>query len=696
MVLKHLEIKRFKCWQSLSVDFAPGLNVITGPNESGKSTLRAALMAVLFGNPTSVSEAVDRWTSWAQPERCELKLEYTNQAGLPCQLRKDFSEHKVFLIKGEEQFKTAKVIQQEITDDLGISSEEFYALCASLDSKTLSDLGQARKQVGKMLAGLMTGAESGSDVLQAIKRLDEDLKELNKGLTSPSKTPGPLKACRERLTQLTADSHQLETEIESRRVREQKFTDLNLKVNAGLENLKNLEQVLAVNRKLTETRKRHEELAKQDQGFEQLKLKQERLERERSELQARLAADAASCLTPSDWEEVRAHLARASQLALDNPLPGETKKPEPVSWLWPAGVGLAGLGMLLVWKWTGMGLLALTAGLFAIFLGWQQRRSRQASTQARDEALRQIQQKNQALLQERQAWLARTGLTPETLLQALPACQKFAQEMAALERSLREIEPVDEAQWKIVRRELRLAQDVLEDPALTMLLLKPQEVAQKERERQILSDQVEEQRRERDRLQAILDHVALHQDGLAELEEKIAETRERLSYLEQQAHVRQLAGEGLEQARRATLHPARQILENEAGSLLGMISRERYTQVSVDDEDLACRVFIPDTQRWEDPGVLSQGTFDQFYLSLRLALGDILAGGKKPPLLLDDPFSAFDADRQARFLDWLKIRSRQQQVLIFTCRQDYAPYAEKVIELESLKEIQAREGKKGR
>ncbi|NTV52860.1 MAG: hypothetical protein HGA76_07610, partial [Candidatus Firestonebacteria bacterium] len=324
--------------------------------------------------------------------------------------------------------------------------------------------------------------------------------------------------------------------------------------------------------------------------------------------------------------------------------------------------------------------------LLSAFLGWQQRSRGRAARQVLGENRRQQQLRAEELAREREGWEARTGLSPEDLLKALPGTQKLLQDIAALERSLREIEPVDEAQWKIVRRELRLSQDTLEDPEMLMLFLKPQDIAQKERERQTLTAQWEENRRQRDRIQAILEHDSLHQDMLADLDEKLCETRERLAYLEQQARVGQLAWEGLEQARRATLHPARQILETEAGNLLGLISQARYAQVSVDDEDLACRIFISETQRWEDPGVLSEGTFDQFYLSLRLALGEILAGGKKPPLLLDDPFATFDAARQGRFLDWLKIRSREQQILIFTCRSDYARHAEQVIDLQKVRE----------
>jgi uncharacterized protein YhaN len=695
MVLNHLELKRFKCWQSLSLDFSPGLNVISGPNESGKSTLRAALLAVLFGNPTSVSEAVERWTSWGQAERCELTLAYTNRAGVGCRLRKDFADHKVFLIVGEESFKTAKVIQQEITNDLGIPSEEFYALCASLDSKTLADLGQARKQVGKMLAGLMTGAESGGDVLQAIKRLDEALKELNKGLSAQSKTPGPVKEARERLVALGAERRRLETDLEARRAREEKFAALNQSVLRDQELWQNLEQVLAANRKLAEARKRQAELAQQDQGFEQGQQKRKRLEQELAELRSRQAVDPLAALKPADWEAVRAAAARNAQLPAESPAEPAAAAPA-ASWVLPAGLILAVLGLLLVWKWIGLGALTLVAGLLVSFLGWQQQRGGRILAQSAAENRRHRQQLAEEAAQARQAWIDRTGLNPEELLAALPASQKLAQDLAGLERSLREIEAVDEARWSLVRRELRLVQDTLDDPGMLTLALQPQEVVQKERERQTLGAQLEDNRRQRDRLQAILDHDALNQDLLAEGDEKIAETKERLAYLEQQARVGQLAAEGLEQARRATLHPARQILETEAGRLLALISRGRYTQVTVDDEDLACRVFIPETQHWEDPAILSQGTFDQFYLSLRLALGDILAGGKRPPLLLDDPFALFDPERQGRFLDWLKLRSQEQQVLLFTCRPDYAPWADRLVDLEKVRGAEAGAGKQGR
>jgi uncharacterized protein YhaN len=103
----------------------------------------------------------------------------------------------------------------------------------------------------------------------------------------------------------------------------------------------------------------------------------------------------------------------------------------------------------------------------------------------------------------------------------------------------------------------------------------------------------------------------------------------------------------------------------------------------VDDEDLACKVYLGETNRWEDPAVLSQGAFDQFYLSLRLALAEVLANGKKSaPFLLDEPLAAFDSERLAQTLQWLRRAAQERQILLFTCRTDYNAAADHVIELE--------------
>ena len=49
MKLQRAQVTAFGRFQNLSLDFAPGLNVIYGHNEAGKSTLLHFLRGMLFG-----------------------------------------------------------------------------------------------------------------------------------------------------------------------------------------------------------------------------------------------------------------------------------------------------------------------------------------------------------------------------------------------------------------------------------------------------------------------------------------------------------------------------------------------------------------------------------------------------------------------------------------------------------------------
>ena len=82
----------------------------------------------------------------------------------------------------------------------------------------------------------------------------------------------------------------------------------------------------------------------------------------------------------------------------------------------------------------------------------------------------------------------------------------------------------------------------------------------------------------------------------------------------------------------------------------------------------------------EEP-TLSRGTADQVYLAVRLALVEVLAEGCHPPLLLDDPFGTFDPPRLQAAMAMMRRVSEVNQVLLFTCRPEYEPFADRVFPL---------------
>jgi uncharacterized protein YhaN len=79
---------------------------------------------------------------------------------------------------------------------------------------------------------------------------------------------------------------------------------------------------------------------------------------------------------------------------------------------------------------------------------------------------------------------------------------------------------------------------------------------------------------------------------------------------------------------------------------------------------------------------LGSAAVDACYLALRLALVDVLCGDCRPPLFLDDPFLAYDAVRLDAAAGFLKRLARDREIFLFTCREDFHPYADHLIVLE--------------
>ncbi|MPN21466.1 hypothetical protein SDC9_168846 [bioreactor metagenome] len=81
-----------------------------------------------------------------------------------------------------------------------------------------------------------------------------------------------------------------------------------------------------------------------------------------------------------------------------------------------------------------------------------------------------------------------------------------------------------------------------------------------------------------------------------------------------------------------------------------------------------------------DIDYFSAGTKDQIYLSLRLALLDMLEGEtQKLPLILDDAFCQFDDGRLKNALVSLAQAGCSRQVILFTCHTRETEYLEEII-----------------
>ena len=119
-------------------------------------------------------------------------------------------------------------------------------------------------------------------------------------------------------------------------------------------------------------------------------------------------------------------------------------------------------------------------------------------------------------------------------------------------------------------------------------------------------------------------------------------------------------------------------LGRRAGELLARLTGDKYSSLSFSRELDATAKRSGDTLAHEK-AFLSAGTADQIYLALRLAICELaLPEGCSCPIILDDALVNFDSERMAHAIELLKEIAAERQVILFTCHEREAEFADKM------------------
>ncbi|WP_158595102.1 ATP-binding protein [Oceanobacillus piezotolerans] len=102
-----------------------------------------------------------------------------------------------------------------------------------------------------------------------------------------------------------------------------------------------------------------------------------------------------------------------------------------------------------------------------------------------------------------------------------------------------------------------------------------------------------------------------------------------------------------------------------------------YTKIFAPSEDKPFIVEAEDGIRYTI-NELSQGTVDQLYISLRLAISEAMSDVHQLPFIMDDAFVHFDSIRAQRMVEIMESISDRQQVLLFTCKNEVLKSCEKL------------------
>ena len=101
-------------------------------------------------------------------------------------------------------------------------------------------------------------------------------------------------------------------------------------------------------------------------------------------------------------------------------------------------------------------------------------------------------------------------------------------------------------------------------------------------------------------------------------------------------------------------------------ALFSQLTGGRYTRLTI-GEDLSLSVATQEQDTLCSVQYPSDGTVDQLYLALRLAVSEELT--PEAPLILDDALVRFDDDRLEKAMEILRQTAESKQILLFSCQK---------------------------
>jgi uncharacterized protein YhaN len=163
---------------------------------------------------------------------------------------------------------------------------------------------------------------------------------------------------------------------------------------------------------------------------------------------------------------------------------------------------------------------------------------------------------------------------------------------------------------------------------------------------------------------------------VAEVEERASAAHIELRRVQDLAAVIDETLNLLETAERRVHRDLAPILTASVQRHLPAITGGAYVEVGMNPRDLSVDVKEARTGQWRDARLLSEGTREQIYLLLRVAMAEhLVTTDDMAPLLLDEVTAQADSDRKRRVLDVLHELSADRQVILFSHDDDVVAWA---------------------
>ena len=653
--------------ENQTLSFQPGLNIIEAPNEWGKSTWCAFLLAMLYGIDTRERTTYDHladkeqyapWSGAPMSGRIDLRwkgrditIERTTKGRVPLGIFRAYETKSGLAVPELTAANCGELL-------LGVERSVFQR--TGFLRLTDMPVGQDAALSARLAALVTTGDESGT-----AQKLGAKLRELkNRCRYNRSGLIPQAEAERETLIQKLAsidDTLSLHRQLKSRQAKLEEY-------RAQLDNHRRALEYAAA-------REAENKLAAAHTAAESARTRLEELEQQCRQLppQAELQQDLHTLLQlQNDLSSATARLQHYPQQQTDVSVrqaeadSRRFKKLRSPLFLILAVLALlaAASGAVLAYLSYEAGIYLLAAGavsavLFLIIHLLRRGKAKKLMAQygsSSPEAWPNDAQHRQELEQSIGEWNTRIHVltggqdTTKIILQ----WQEALRDLACLDLARQELQQAETFAQALSAAIRPVAAPVSPD-SLTLSL--PETL----QEQTDVAQQLRQLESKLGQCQGRLEQLGSREDT----QHKLTQITDRITRLEETYRALSLAQQALDQAQAELQRRFAPQITAHARDIMVRLTGDRYDKLQLDRE-LNLLSGAQNEVTLHCPLWRSDGTADQLYLALRLAVAKALT--PDAPLILDDALVRFDDIRLKAALDILKEEAENKQILLFTCQ----------------------------
>ncbi|MBI3671696.1 AAA family ATPase [Candidatus Azambacteria bacterium] len=666
MYLKSLSVKNFRKFKEFSVKFPSDITIVKGPNEQGKSTILLAILAGLFYDPKKTNKDIDALKAWSSEDLYEIGLEMEND-GNEISLNKDF-KNKEMLLENKttgEKLNTFKEISDYLFNIGTLRSPSLFESTACVKHDALSLITQGGREISQALQSILTSSSENVSPDRIVKKINDALTGIQKGLKQAAKTPGVLKEIDDEVVALEQRKSKIASELEdiAKKVDylgsiQSEFNDLKKEFETKLSQYEMNKKYFQIISELDRLNSQFKKINGDVEAIEKLEKSKEyimfQLEK-MSSLEGFDLKDFYNKISSLKQKEAKLEYVKKSSLSAV----GAKKK---------GGRGALFLNIALVFFALGfLGFLnALAFASFAVSLIFfilsfsrrgdeEVKESQKPSSEAAmlEKALKNEKDEINAVFEKNNI------KNEEELVAKIKEYNEFCKELEKTESKkdgiLRGASFDDlKAERSALLKKIGIEEEKITDEQKTNVPT-PQEQRLLEIDLEREGKKLDSLEKEILQVSAVSNQYNMDREEMIKIEEEVEYLKEKRKNTERKVKVLEALLANIKEAQTRITSRSKSRIEDYMKKYIAVITDGRYDNVIVNDD-------------------LSFG----FYLVARFAILDLLNRGKKSLVLLDDQFHSFDAQRRENTKQVLNDLTNKFQIILFTHSSDFDDFGEAV------------------